>query len=76
MNPYAELADFLLAHIKPETVLSFRATDEQHDHFYQLLEKEKSGSATAEDVDLIDKFMQVEHIMRLAKAKARQYVHQ
>ncbi len=76
MNPYADLADFLLAHMKPETVLSFRATQEQHDHFYQLLEKEKNGSATAEDIDIISKFMQVEHIMRLAKAKARQHVHQ
>ena len=76
MNPYLTLVDFILAHIKPETVLQFKATDEMHDHFYALLDKEKNGTATSDEVELINNFMNVEHIMRLAKAKAKQYAHQ
>ena len=76
MNPYLTLVDFILAHMKPETVLQFRASDEMHDHFYILLDKEKNGTATPEEIELINDFMSVEHIMRLAKAKAKQYAHQ
>ncbi|MFD2574083.1 hypothetical protein ACFSUS_25830 [Spirosoma soli] len=62
--------------MKPEDILQFRASEEMHDHFYSLLEKEKVGTATQQETELIDKFMSVEHIMRLAKARAKQYAHQ
>ncbi len=76
MNPYLTLVDFMLAHIKPEAMLQFRASEEMHDHFYGLLDKEKAGTATKEEIEHINHFMNVEHIMRLAKAKAKQYAHQ
>lgn len=76
MNPYSTLVDFILTNVKPEAVLAFRASEEMHDHFYTLLDKEKNGTASQEELELINKFMSVEHIMRLAKAKAKQYAHQ
>lgn len=76
MNPYSTLVDFILTHVKPETILQFRASEEMHDYFYMLIDKEKSGTATQEEIELINNFMSVEHIMRLAKAKAKQYAHQ
>lgn len=76
MNPYLTLVDFILTHVKPETVLAFRASEEMHDYFYTLLDKEKSGKATQEELEIINNFMSVEHIMRLAKAMAKQYAHQ
>jgi hypothetical protein len=76
MNPYLTLVDFILTHATPEAVLQFRASEEVHDYFYMLLDKEKNGTATQEEKQLIDDFMSVEHIMRLAKAKAKQYAHQ
>ncbi|AQG78940.1 hypothetical protein [Spirosoma montaniterrae] len=76
MNPYATLVDFMLANISPEKVLSFRVSEEVHDYFYSLLDKEKNGTATPDEVETINNFMNVEHIMRLAKAKAKQYAHQ
>lgn len=76
MNPYSTLVDFILTNVKPETVLEFRASEEMHDYFYMLIDKEKSGTATREEIELINNFMSVEHIMRLAKAKAKQYAHQ
>ena len=76
MNPYLTLVDFVLEHTKPEDVLRFRASEEMHDYFYSLLDKEKSGTATQEEISVINDFMNVEHIIRLAKAKANQYAHQ
>lgn len=75
MDPYLTLVDFILANAKPEPVLEFRASEEVHDYFYSLLDKEKSGKATQPEAELSDKFMNVEQIMRLAKAKAKQYAH-
>ncbi len=76
MNPYLTLVDFMLTHAKPEAILQFRASEDVHDYFYGLLDKEKSGTATQEEIDLINDFMNVEHSMRLAKAKTKQYAHQ
>lgn len=76
MNPYSTLVDFMLTHIKPEAILQFRASEEMHDYFYGLLDKEKAGTATQEEIEHINDFMNVEHIMRFAKAKAKQYAHQ
>ncbi|WP_460963884.1 hypothetical protein [Spirosoma litoris] len=66
----------MLTHIKPEDILQFRASEDMHDYFYLLLDKEKNGTATQEEIGLINDIMNVEHIMRLAKAKAKQYAHQ
>ena len=74
MNPYLTLVDCRLTHAKPEAILQVRASDEMHDYCYSLLDKEKSGTATQEEIGLNNDFMNVEHSMRLAKA--RQYVHQ
>ena len=74
MNPYSALVDFILTHATPEAVLQFRASEEVHDYFYMLIDKEKDGTATQEEKQLLEDFMRVEHILRLAKAK--QYAHQ
>ena len=44
-----------------------------HNYAYMLLDKEKSGTATQAELKLINEFMTVEHIMRLAKAKAERH---
>ena len=64
MNPYSTLVDFMLTPIKPEDVLQCRASEDMHDYFYLLLDKEKSGTATQEEIEIINDFMSVEHIMR------------
>ena len=76
MNPYTTLVDFILAHAPAEAVLQFRASEEMPDYFYMLLDKEKANTATREEVDFIEQVMTVENIMRLAKARAKQYAHQ
>jgi predicted NACHT family NTPase len=76
MNPYAMLVDFMIDQIKPEAISAFRASEEIHDYFYNLIEKEKAGTATPDEVQWLNDMMNVEHIMRLAKAKVKQHAHQ
>ncbi len=74
MKAYTEFVDFIVTHIKPEAIAAFKASEENHDLFYELLGKEKAGIASVEERKLLDQFMQIEHIMRMAKIKSRQYV--
>ena len=76
MTPYLLLADFIATHVDSETLANFKASEDVHDHFYDLLEKEKLGIATDEEVAEIEQFMSIEHILQLAKAKVEQYANQ
>ena len=71
MNPFIELIDFVVANVKPEVILAFRASEESHTYAYDLLHKEKTGMATQAERDELDQFMQLEHIVRMMKAKFR-----
>lgn len=75
MTPYLLLADFIATHIDPEVLANFKATEEVHDHFYDLLEKEKLGIATEAEIAEIEQFMSIEHILQLAKAKVEQHAN-
>jgi hypothetical protein len=74
MNAQDILIDFMLANIKPETLLDFKASDEAHDYMYDLIDKEKMGLATSAQKRELDQFMALEHLLRVVKSKARVYV--
>ncbi|MBC8151642.1 MAG: hypothetical protein H7Z72_01895 [Bacteroidetes bacterium] len=74
MDVYAEFVDFISAGVTPEQILNYRASDEMREHFYTLLQKEKAGTATAADKAILDQCMELEHIVRMAKLKARRHV--
>jgi hypothetical protein len=76
MTPYLLLADLLATYVEPDVLSNFRASDDVRTHFYALLEKEKMGLATSEEVIEIEQFMSVEHILQLAKAKIKQHAGQ
>lgn len=76
MTPYLLLADFMATHIDATALAAFKAPDDVHDRFYTLLDKEKQGLASAEEVVEIEQFMHVERILQLAKAKVRQHAAQ
>lgn len=75
MNPYKELIEFVVANVPAEAIANFRASDELHDHVYSLIDKEKAGIATEEERKELDKFMDVERMIRSMKIKAKQSVY-
>jgi len=68
---YEEIADFIASGPTPENVLSFQPSQGAKDHIAELLRKQKTDGLAIEEKEALSHYLEVEHIMRLAKAKAR-----
>jgi hypothetical protein len=69
---YFEIIDFIAAGTTPEAVAHFRPSPEAQRRLAELIEREKDSALSAEEKAELDHFMELEHILRMAKAKARQ----
>jgi len=69
---YFEIIDFIAAGTKPEAVADFRPSPEAQERLAALIEQEKTGGLSLEEKAELDHFMELEHILRMAKARARQ----
>ncbi len=52
-------------------VLEFQPSEEAHARVWELVAREKSGTLTDEERSELDHYAQIEHLMRLVKARAR-----
>ena len=68
---YFEIIDFIAAGTTPEVVVRFRPSPESQRRVEELIEREKTGGLSGEEKAELDHFMELEHILRMAKAKAR-----
>lgn len=69
-----EIVDFI-AKQSPDAVLAFNASKNTKDRVYDLVFKEKNSSLTKEEKAELEYYKVLEHIMRLAKAKAYKMIH-
>jgi hypothetical protein len=69
---YFEIIDFIAAGTTPESVAHFRPSPEAQQRVAELVERERDLGLSAEEKAELDHFMELEHILRMAKAKARQ----
>jgi hypothetical protein len=53
-------------------VIEFRPSAEAQRMIEELIEREKSAALSPEDKQELDHFLELEHILRMARAKARQ----
>jgi len=68
---YVEIIDFIAAGTTPEAVADFRPSPEAQQRLATLIEREKADSLSPEEKSELDHFMELEHILRMAKARAR-----
>ncbi len=68
---YQEIVD-LIAGANPSGVVSFRPSEGAQARVAELIEQEKAQGLSQDERRELDQYMQLEHVMRLAKAKARQ----
>ena len=71
MKPYEELVQFIAA-LSPREVVKFAPSEPARQRVWELIERQKSGALPAEDKSELDHYLEIEHLMRLAKARARQ----
>ncbi|MBX3290949.1 MAG: hypothetical protein KF855_16685 [Acidobacteria bacterium] len=74
LTAYQEVVDFIAAGTTPRNVVDFRPSDESQERVSDLLFREKNGEITPDERSELDHYMQIEHLIRLAKAKAREYL--
>ena len=72
MKAYDEVIDFIAGGNTPEAVVAFRPSEAAHARVSDLLAREKAEDLTAEERSELDHSLQLEHLMRPAKARARQ----
>ena len=69
---YEEIIDFLAAGSTPESVLEFQPSQAVKARVLDLLARHKSDSLTPDETSKLDHYLQLAHIMRMVKARARQ----
>lgn len=74
LRAYEELIDFIAAGTTPDNIVAFRPSEETKQRVADLLRREKTTGLTPDELSELDRYMQLEHLMRLAKARARKYL--
>jgi hypothetical protein len=69
---YLEIIDFIAAGTTPEAVAQFQPSAEAQRRVFELIEREKEQALSPEERAELDHFMELEHILRMAKARAQQ----
>jgi hypothetical protein len=69
---YLELIDFIAAGTTPEQVIAFRPSATAQERVEELIAKAKEDHLSSDEQAELDYFFQLEHILRVAKARAEQ----
>ena len=71
---YDEIIDFIAAGTTPEAVVAFRPSDAVQRRVAELVARSSEGTISSEDQAELDDFWQLEHLMIMAKARARRHI--
>jgi hypothetical protein len=73
---YDEFVDFISGGNTPHSVVDFRRSDETKDRVAELLRRQKAESLSADETAELNQYLRIEHLMRLANARACQRLQQ
>ncbi|MCP4702543.1 MAG: hypothetical protein GY862_37645 [Gammaproteobacteria bacterium] len=73
MRAYEEIIDLIAAGTTPAKVIAFRPSPETKLRVGELIRREKTAGLSAEETSELDHYLELEHLMRLAKARALRY---
>ena len=72
-NPvYLEIVDFFASGTTPQDIVDFHPSLAAQQRALELLELAKNDQLTPEEESELEHFTELEHILRMAKARARQ----
>lgn len=69
---YSEIVDFIAANTAPAKLIAFRPSQATRERVNDLVSREKTVGLSRDETSELDHYLQIEHLMRLAKARARQ----
>ena len=68
---YDEVIDFIAGGTTPESLIAFQLSDDAKERLQDLIDGTKTDGLSSEEREELELFLTLEHIMRMAKAKAR-----
>ena len=68
MKAYDEVIEFIARN--PREVLAFTPSDVARNRVWELIERQKDNGLSSEEKSELDDYLGLEHLMRLAKARA------
>ncbi len=71
---YEEIIDFIAAGTRPDDVIVYQPSESTKKRVANLIKREKNIGLTPDEKSELDHYMQLEHIMRLAKSRAYKYI--
>ncbi len=74
IKAYEEVVDFIASGTTPKNVIAFRPSEAAQERVSHLLQREKNRALSGAEKSELDHYMQLEHLMRLAKARARDFL--
>ena len=72
---YDEIIDFIAAGTTPQSVIDFQPSEAAKERLADLIYQSKTEGLTSEEKSELDKYLVLEHIIRLAKARAYKYIN-
>ena len=74
LRAYEEVIEFIAACTSPQNVVAFRPSESARARVADLMHREKTAALAPDEKSELDHYLQLEHLMRLAKARARRYI--
>ncbi len=68
---YEEVVNFIATQTPRGSLMAFHPSDQAKDRVMELVHKEKESGLAADEQSELDHYLQLEHLMRLAKARAK-----
>jgi len=68
---YEEIIDWLASGFTPEDLVAYRPSEAVRERVADLIQQEKTVGLTPAEAEEMAHFLQLEHLLRLAKARAR-----
>lgn len=73
-SAYREIIDFIAEGIIPEDLVAFHPSETAKKQVADLVYREKTTGLTVEETAELNHYLELEHLMRLAKARTRHYL--
>lgn len=71
---YEEIIDFIAAGTSPDGIVAFHPSEAAKARAADLIYREKTTGLSPEETAELEHYLQLEHLMRLAKARARAHL--
>lgn len=74
VKAYEEVVNFIAAGTDPRKTIAFRPSEDVRDRVADLIDREREDNLSPAERSELDHYLQLEHLMRLARARAHDYL--